>query len=81
MNVRPGDVVFPRVIKRGLIEATAWPLAKRWRTRLFPRVIKRGLIEALLAMLVPKRGRSFPRVIKRGLIEAGGVQPFALHGC
>ena len=60
---------FPRVIKRGLIEAIE--IQKQLpRFRSFPRVIKRGLIEATRWPPADSMTSAFPRVIKRGLIEA-----------
>ncbi len=66
--------LFPRRIRRGLIEAMA-SARNRASSAAFPRRIRRGLIEARRAS--SRRGglARFPRRIRRGLIEARLVSP------
>ena len=61
--------VFPRRMRRGLIEArrTIRPLAA---SEAFPRRMRRGLIEAARSRRRFTPTRSFPRRMRRGLIEA-----------
>ena len=65
-------VVFPRRIRRGLIEAE-----KTYETNaeavIFPRRIRRGLIEASHAGSARGSQVLFPRRIRRGLIEATSI--------
>ena len=51
---------FPRVIKRGLIEASLRLNRDEAAERRFPRVIKRGLIEARNKLSYPAFPTSFP---------------------
>ncbi len=61
--------VFPRLQKRGLIEAwRSVPAAETGGG--FPRLQKRGLIEAQKQARERVPGKKFPRLQKRGLIEA-----------
>ena len=73
-HVRESNIRFlPRLIKRGLIEASerqSTPLTMGY----LPRLIKRGLIEArVFIMTMIGSSVALPRLIKRGLIEARPV--------
>ena len=61
--------MFPRLQKRGPIEATAASPFAKSRSE-FPRLQKRGPIEAALVQLNESDPRAFPRLQKRGPIEA-----------
>ncbi len=60
---------FPRLQKRGLIEAESVVLSRAAFSR-FPRLQKRGLIEARGPSIPATPQTPFPRLQKRGLIEA-----------
>ena len=61
---------LPRLIKRGLIEATVAFGSSLPPSTPLPRLIKRGLIEAFQWGVYLPFDVFLPRLIKRGLIEA-----------
>ena len=69
MGFNPDTFRFPRVIKRGLIEAGGFWFRPPF-VCVFPRLIKRGLIEAGPHPRCAPVPHPFPRLIKWGLIEA-----------
>ena len=70
--------LFPRLQKRGPIEASSWSSSPAAASRTFPRLQKRGPIEARSPGWPGMPSSSFPRLQKRGPIEAASV---ARHYC
>ena len=65
----PTSLQFPRLQKRGPIEALKCPSSTRAHSR-FPRLQKRGPIEARVFAPESTSDDEFPRLQKRGPIEA-----------
>ena len=66
----PSHHTFPRLQKRGPIEALFGCSRGEHRSRSFPRLRKRGPIEAIAGRMTARRFCAFPRLQKRGPIEA-----------
>ena len=61
---------FPRLKRRGPIEADRFPIKDEEAEILFPRLKRRGPIEAKAKSLEPPSHTEFPRLKRRGPIEA-----------
>ena len=63
---------FPRLKRRGPIEARCWGAENIAPMEIFPRLKRRGPIEANQVQGFLRRVTAFPRLKRRGPIEAAG---------